>query len=108
MNWHRLKYRKVLKGFLNILLLILLQGDIKLQQQKPDEAKAYFEKVIKNAPKDQKRLCKAWTFVYQMKKNNSAAIAQFEKAISINPNLIDVLGMVTAIHLINKKNLKGC
>jgi tetratricopeptide (TPR) repeat protein len=42
-----------------------------------------------------------------MKRNNQAALTQLEKAMSIDPNLVDVLSMITAIHLSNKEPKKA-
>ncbi len=83
----------------------LIVGDVRLRQLKPDEAKPYFEKVIKNAPKDPRGYARLG-LVYQAKKNNKAAIEQFEKSLSIESSL-DVLSMITAIHLANNEPQKA-
>ena len=78
---------------------------LSFSSKKPDEAKTYFEKAIKNSPQDPRGYARLG-LAYQMKRNNHAALVQLEKAMSINPNLIDVLSMITAIHLSNKESKK--
>lgn len=97
--------QKVLERYPDDTNANLIAGDVRLRQLKPDEAKPYFEKVIKNAPKDPRGYARLG-LVYQAKKNNKAAIEQFEKSLSIESSL-DVLSMITAIHLANNEPQKA-
>ena len=84
----------------------LLVGDILLKQSKTAEARTHFDKFIVAMPKDPRGYAKLG-LLYQMQRNNRASLEQFEKALSFNPDIADVLGMIAAIHLSNREDGKA-
>lgn len=84
----------------------LMAGNLKLRNKKPDEAAVYFRMFMKSQPDDPRGYAGLGE-TYRMKGNYRDAIGEFEKALSIKPDLVDVLSMIAAMHLANKEPRKA-
>ncbi|WKZ32648.1 MAG: tetratricopeptide repeat protein [Thermodesulfobacteriota bacterium] len=79
----------------------LLMGDISLKEKKYKEATVFFRKTIKSAPADARghvRLGMALELLGERK----AALDAFERAYAKDPRLLNVLSMITSIHIAEK------
>lgn len=84
----------------------LLMGDILLRQKQFAGAKSSFEKVVKAARNDPRGYARLGT-VYQLQGNSRIALENFERALEMNPEMIDVLSMIASIHISNGQPARG-
>lgn len=84
----------------------LLAGDISLRLRKPQEARAFFENLVRTAPKDPRGHSRL-ALAYQMQGDWKRAVAEFEKSLSIEPGQPDVLGMIVSLEISRKEDKKA-
>jgi tetratricopeptide (TPR) repeat protein len=82
----------------------LILGNAYLYQRKIKEAKETFGSLIKLEPENPAGYFHLG-ILYRSIKENDLALANFEKAMSINPNLMDVFTNIIRVH-VNKKEFK--
>jgi len=84
----------------------LIAGDIKLEMKKLEEAARHF-KLVKEIYPDDLRSYARLGLVYQFQGKDKDALYEYEKALEVNPLLIDVLRMIIAMHFKNNEPEKA-
>jgi len=75
----------------------LLLGDVLIAQGKVQEALSRYQEAVSLAPKDP-RAYYGLGVAYRLSKRDDQAIAGFETALSLNPDMVNALGQETAIY----------
>ena len=81
-------------------------GDIRLRQNRPQDAKSFFERAARLAPKDPRPHARLG-LIYRALKDNSRAMDELNKALEIDPKLSDVLSLMASIEIQNKNPKKA-
>ena len=84
---------------------MLIKGNIYMYQEKFKEAQNVFEEIIVRAPKNPVGYYRLG-LLYRLQKQNDLAMSNFQKALEINPNFMDVFTNVIVL-LASEKDFKG-